>query len=233
MGVINFNMIKKHIPNFITCLNLFSGSMAVYYAFQANYTAVLWLVLLAAVFDFFDGFAARLLKAYSPMGKEMDSLADVISFGLAPGALAFSLLRESPLPDWVAFAGFIIPVFSALRLAKFNIDERQTSSFIGMPTPANAIFWIGIGYSHDNMLAVNEWVLLGLIVGFSLLLVSEIPMFSLKFKSMSLKANQLQYIFLLVCIILLAVLQLNAFAPIIAWYILLSIVVSLFKKQAK
>jgi len=215
-------MIKKHIPNFITCLNLFSGSMAVYYAFQGNYTVVLWLVLLAAVFDFFDGFAARLLKAYSPMGKEMDSLADVISFGLAPGALAFSLLRESPLPDWVAFAGFIIPVFSALRLAKFNIDERQTSSFIGMPTPANAIFWIGLGYSHDKMLAVNEWVVLGLIILFSLLLVSELPMFSLKFKKIKDKQNILQLVFLAGAAALLGSFKLEAFSLIIIWYIVLS-----------
>jgi len=223
----------KHIPNFITCLNLFSGSMAVYYAFQGNYTVVFWLVLLAAVFDFFDGFAARLLNAYSPMGKEMDSLADVISFGLAPGALAFSLLHESTLPDWVAFTGFIIPVFSALRLAKFNIDERQTSSFIGMPTPANAIFWIGLGYSFSSFLTNNSWIILIFILVFSLLLVAEIPMFSLKFKSYSWKNNQLQYIFLLVCIVLLAVLQLNAFAPIIGWYITLSIIVSQIKKPAK
>ena len=142
----------SHIPNFITSLNLFSGAMAVYFAFQANYELVLILVLLAAVFDFLDGFAARLLKAYSPMGKELDSLADVISFGMAPGAVAFSLLRASELPEWAAFAGFIIPVFSALRLAKFNIDERQTTSFIGMPTPANAIFWIGLGYSYNESL---------------------------------------------------------------------------------
>jgi len=223
-------MIKKHIPNFITCLNLFAGSMAVYYAFQANYPAVLLLVLVAAVFDFFDGFAARLLKAYSPMGKEMDSLADVISFGLAPGAVAFSMLQESGLPLWLSFAGFIIPVFSALRLAKFNIDERQTSSFIGMPTPANAIFWVGLGYSFSELLIANNWLILIFIVVLSGLLVAEIPMFSLKFKSYGWKANQLQYIFLLVCIGLLAVFQLDAFAPIISWYISLSIIVALFKK---
>ena len=177
-------MIKKHVPNFITCLNLFSGALAVYFAFQANYELVLILVLLAAVFDFLDGFAARLLKAYSPMGKELDSLADVISFGLAPGAVAFSMLQASELPQWLAFAGFIIPVFSALRLAKFNIDERQSSSFIGMPTPANAIFWIGLGYSYHENLAQQPYFVLGFIALMSLLLVSELPMFSLKFKNL-------------------------------------------------
>lgn len=223
-------MIKKHIPNFITCLNLFAGSMAVYYAFQANYAAVLLLVIIAAVFDFFDGFAARLLKAYSPMGKELDSLADMVSFGLAPGTVAFSMLQESGLPLWLSFAGFIIPIFSALRLAKFNIDERQTSSFIGMPTPANAIFWVGLGYSFSELLIAHNWLILILIVVMSGLLVAEIPMFSLKFKSYGWKENQLQYIFLLVCIALLVVFQLDAFAPIISWYISLSILVRLLKK---
>ena len=187
-------MITKHIPNPITCLNLFSGSMAVYYAFLGNYELVFALVLLAAVFDFFDGFAARLLKAYSPMGKELDSLADMVSFGLAPGAVAFSLLRQTAFPEWLAFAGFIIPVFSALRLAKFNIDERQTTSFIGMPTPANAIFWVNAAFSFSGLLIENSWAILILIVVMSGLLVAEIPMFSLKFKNFSWKSNQLQFV---------------------------------------
>lgn len=220
-------IMKKHIPNFITCLNLFAGSIAVYYAFQGNFPIVMLLVILAAVFDFFDGFAARLLKAYSPMGKEMDSLADVISFGLAPGVVAFSLLKQSGLPLWLCFAGMIIPVFSALRLAKFNIDERQSSSFIGLPTPANALFWVGLAYSFSNFLIANNWLVIILIIIFSALLVAEIPMFSLKFKSFNWTNNKLQYIFLIVCIILLIMLQLNAFAPIILWYIVLSIIIAL------
>jgi len=132
----------SHIPNFITCLNLFSGSMAVYYAFQGNYPAVLLLVIIAAVFDFFDGFAARLLKAYSPMGKEMDSLADVISFGLAPGVVAFSLLSQSTLPHWIAFAGFIIPVFrhcawqslisTSAKLLHLSVCQRLPMPFFGL-----------------------------------------------------------------------------------------------------
>lgn len=220
-------IMKKHIPNFITCLNLFAGSIAVYYAFQGNFPIVMLLVILAAVFDFFDGFAARLLKAYSPMGKEMDSLADVISFGLAPGVVAFSLLKQSGLPLWLCFAGMIIPVFSSLRLAKFNIDERQSSSFIGLPTPANALFWVGLAYSFSNFLIANNWLVIILILIFSDLLVAEIPMFSLKFKSFNWTNNKLQYIFLIVCIILLIMLQLNAFAPIILWYIVLSIIIAL------
>jgi CDP-diacylglycerol--serine O-phosphatidyltransferase len=225
-------MIKKHIPNFITCLNLFAGSMAVYFGFQGNYQAVFGLVLLAALFDFLDGFAARMLKAYSPMGKELDSLADMVSFGLVPGVVVFSMLSKSTLPPWISFAGFIIPVFSALRLAKFNIDERQTTSFIGMPTPANAIFWTGLGYSYAAVLISNSWILLILTVIFSYLLVAEIPMFALKVKNLAWKDNQIQYIFLVVSIGLLAGFQLNAFPMIIAWYILLSIILFIIKPKA-
>jgi len=216
-------IMKKHIPNFITCLNLFAGSIAVYYAFQGNYPVVMLLVIIAAVFDFFDGFAARLLHAYSPMGKEMDSLADVISFGLAPGVVAFSLLSQSGLPLWLNFAGMIIPVFFFFFLAKFNIDKRQSSTFIGLPTPANALFWVFLAFSFSDFLIANNWLVIILILIFSALLIAEIPMFSLKFKSFGWSKNKLQYVFLIVCILLLIMLQLDAFAPIILWYILLSI----------
>ncbi len=223
-------MIKKHVPNFITSLNLFSGCVAVFFAFQDNYKAAFVAILIAAVFDFMDGFAARLLKAYSPMGKELDSLADVVSFGLAPGAIVFSLLSNVEIA-WLPFVGFLIPVFSGLRLAKFNIDTRQTDSFLGLPVPANAIFWSGIVYSFSAFLLSYVWVVVGLVVLFCYFLVSEIPMFSLKFKSVAWKNNALQYIFLIVCLILLIILQLDAFAPIIGWYILLSIGMGLFKKS--
>ena len=122
---------KKHIPNFITCLNLFSGCVAVYLAFNGHHEGAFIAIMLSAVFDFFDGFASRLLKAYSPMGKELDSLADMISFGLAPGAIVFSLLSTTGVGEYLPFVAFLIPIFSGLRLAKFNIDDRQTSSFIG------------------------------------------------------------------------------------------------------
>jgi len=215
--------LTKHIPNFITTLNLFSGSVAVYYAFNGDFHIAFYAILLAAFFDFLDGFAARLLSAYSPMGKELDSLADVISFGLAPGAIAFSLLEQSNLPSWLRFAGFIIPVFSALRLAKFNIDERQSDSFIGMPTPANAIFWIGISFSFSEVLIANPWLTLGAILILSLLLVSEIPMLALKFKGAGWQKNSSQYLFLAGCLLLLVFFQLNAFWLIILWYVLSSV----------
>lgn len=223
-------MIKKHIPNFITTLNLFSGCVAVYLAFKGNYQGAFIAILLSAVFDFFDGFAARLLKAYSPMGKELDSLADLVSFGLAPGAMVFSLLSVAGMNEWLPFIGFLIPVFSGLRLAKFNIDDRQTSSFIGLPVPANAIFWGGMIFSFSLFLLGNFWLFLLLIALFCFLLVSEIPMFSLKFKNIKWKENQIQYIFLIVSAILIAFFLHDSFALIICWYILLSIMVALIKK---
>jgi len=223
-------MIKKHIPNFITCLNLFSGCLATLLAFKGNYSGAFIAILVAAVFDFLDGFAARMLKAYSPMGKELDSLADIISFGLAPGIIVFSLLTEANVNEWLPYMAFLIPVFSGLRLAKFNIDDRQTTSFIGLPVPANAIFWAGLVYSFSPFLLSNIWVLLILIGLFCYFLISEIPMFALKVNSLKWKANQLQYIFLIMSIALLAALQLNAFAPIIGWYIALSAIVAIFKK---
>ncbi len=224
-------MIKKHIPNFITSLNLFAGCMAIYYGFRGNYELVLLFVLVAAVFDFADGLAARLLHAYSPMGKELDSLADVVSFGVAPGVLVLSMLMQSGLPQWMAFAGFIIPVFSALRLAKFNIDDRQASSFIGLPTPANALFWVGLGYSYSEILIANNWFILAFTVIFSGLLVSELPMFSLKFKNLKWKDNQVQYFFLIISIVLIAVFGTKALALIIAWYIVFSIIIHFLKTK--
>ena len=222
---------KKHIPNFITCLNLFSGCVAVWLAFNDNFEGAFLAIILSAIFDFFDGFAARLLKAYSPMGKELDSLADMISFGLAPGAIVFSLLSETGINELLPFFAFIIPVFSGLRLAKFNIDDRQTSSFIGLPTPANAIFITGMAFAYPDFLVTHLWLLVAITVVFSYLLVAEIPMFALKLKSLAWNENQIQYIFLFGAILILAALQLNAFAPIIGWYIILSIINALLKSK--
>jgi len=221
---------KKHIPNFITSLNLFSGCVAVFLAFNGNYQGAFIAILIAAVFDFLDGFAARMLKAYSPMGKELDSLADVISFGMAPGAIVFSLLNETGINELLPYLAFLIPVFSGLRLARFNIDERQTSSFIGLPTPANAIFWAGLAFSFSDFLVTNLLILVVFTLLFSYLLVAEIPMFSLKFKSLAWKDNQIQFLFLIGCAIILAIFQLNAFALLIGWYILLSVIVAIFRK---
>ena len=225
--------LKKHIPNTITCCNLLSGCVAAVYAFEGAYPIAFACIIMGAVFDFFDGLSARALKVSSPIGKELDSLADVITFGLAPATMVFSWLREcadAHLDMLAAFAvpffAFLLVAFSALRLAKFNVDERQTSSFIGLPTPANALFWgaLVIG-SHDKIVtAPYGWLLVLALVGlFSWLLVAEIPMFSLKFKNLSWKSNRTAYIFLLVSIVLLIVLGITGLSAVIGWYIILSI----------
>ena len=228
------NAITRHIPNTITCLNLFSGGIACVMAFQFKYDLALFFVILSAIFDFFDGLAARTLKAYSNIGKDLDSLADNVSFGLVPAAIVYSLMVEkmaitesSFFHNWLPYAAFLISVFSALRLAKFNNDTRQTSSFIGLPVPANALFWASLVCgSHDLLLsnAIHPLWFVALICLFSWLMVSEIPMFSLKFKNLSWKDNKVSFSFLAVCIPLLIFLKTSGFAAIIVWYVLLSIV---------
>ena len=224
---------RRHIPNTITCCNLLSGCVAATYAFEGIYTIAFVCIIMGAVFDFFDGLTARALKVSSPIGKELDSLADVVTFGFAPAAMVFSWLRECAdahldmlMAFVVPFLAFLLVAFSALRLAKFNVDERQTSSFIGLPTPANALFWgaLVLG-SHDKMVASPfGWVLIvALVLLFSWLLVAEIPMFSLKFKSLAWKPNRIAYIFLLVSLVLLICLGLNGLSAVIGWYIILSV----------
>ena len=224
---------RRHIPNTITCCNLLSGCIAATYAFEGAYTIAFICIIMGAVFDFFDGLTARALKVSSPIGKELDSLADVVTFGFAPATMVFNWLREcadvhlNALPAFaVPFLAFLLVAFSALRLAKFNVDERQTSSFIGLPTPANALFWgaLVLG-SHDTIVSSPYgWMLvIALVVLFSWLLVAEIPMFSLKFKSLAWKANRTAYIFLLVSLVLLIFLGLNGLSAVIGWYIILSI----------
>lgn len=227
------NAIVRNIPNTLTSCNLFSGCIAAYMAFHGNYKEALLFIVLGAMFDFFDGMTARLLHVSSPIGKELDSLADDITFGLVPAAIAFSLFKEVYYPDFLMpvagimpYTAFLIAVFSGLRLAKFNIDERQTSSFIGMPTPANALFWASLavgGHSFlisDNFNAIYLFVL---VVVMSLLLVAELPMFSLKFKDLSWGHNKVSYIFLIVSLPLLIIFQLSGIAAVIIWYILLSL----------
>jgi CDP-diacylglycerol--serine O-phosphatidyltransferase len=201
-------------------------------AFEMNYQWAVGFIILGAVFDFFDGMLARLLHVSGPMGKELDSLADDVTFGLAPAVMVFSLFKEMTMPDALAPIAFIVPyfafliaVFSVLRLAKFNIDTRQTSSFIGLPTPANALFWgsLLIG-QHDFLISArfNVYELMALVVLTSWMLVAEIPMFSLKFKNLAWKENRVKYLFLLVSVLLLLWLGIAGLAAVIVWYVLLS-----------
>ncbi len=233
------NCITRHIPNFATACNLFSGCIAAVMAFQANYEMAILFIILGATFDFFDGMLARLFHVSGPLGKELDSLADDITFGFAPSVIVFSLFKEVQYPafmqciaDIFPYTAFIIAAFSALRLGKFNIDPRQSSSFIGLPTPANALFWGSLvvgGHSFLISDAFNALYLFILVLLMSYLLVAELPMFSLKFKNLSWKDNKISYIFLLVCIPLLVIFRISGFAAIILWYILLSL---LTKKKA-
>lgn len=217
---------KKHIPNTITCCNLISGSVATYYAFLSDYQLALLFIVVGAVFDFFDGMVARLLYVSSPIGKELDSLADDITFGFAPSAIIFSYLSSFHIHIiFIPFMAFVMAAFSALRLAKFNLDERQALGFIGLPTPANALFWgsliVGLdqsGYTFEGL----EWVILAGVFISSYLLIAEIPMFALKFKHWGWKGNEIKYVFILSCVPILLLLGIIGLAVIIAWYVILS-----------
>lgn len=219
---------KKHIPNAITCCNLISGCIATYWAFQGDYRLALLFIVIGAVFDFFDGMTARLLHVSSPIGKELDSLADDITFGFAPSAIVFSFLSPltTQLSPYIPYLAFVMAAFSALRLAKFNLDERQALGFIGLPTPANALFWgsliVGAGQYIAPLPYTPYIILIGTFVS-CFLLISEIPMFALKFKSWGWKGNEVKYIFLLTCIPLLLFFGISGLSVIIAWYVVLSI----------
>ena len=228
---------KKHIPNLLTCLNLFSGCIAAIMAFNGEYLWVVVWIVIAALFDFSDGFAARLLKAHSPIGKDLDSLADMVSFGFVPGITVFAFLQQNMIRvtanetvgEFLPYLGFLLTIFSALRLAKFNIDKRQTESFIGLNTPANTLFWVCFIYGMVNDLTYITTghmytILVGIIV-FSILLISEIPMFSLKIKSLKWKNNESRYFLLLFGLALIVIFRSPlAISGIILMYIALSLI---------
>lgn len=227
--------ITRHIPNTITCCNLFSGCVATCMAFSGEPGKALLFIILGAVFDFFDGMTARLLHVSSPIGKELDSLADDVTFGVAPATMVYSLLYTLNYPAWLEdlcgvlpYVAFVMAAFAALRLAKFNLDERQTTSFIGLPTPANALFWASLIVGAGDRLQQVSWswaVVLVLIALSCWIMVSEVPMFALKFKQWGWRGNEVRYVFLLSCVPLLLIFGISAFAIIIVWYVVLSIIV--------
>jgi CDP-diacylglycerol--serine O-phosphatidyltransferase len=230
-------MIKKHIPNSITCCNLISGCIATACAFSGNHEMALVWIIIGAVFDFFDGMSARLLHVSSPIGKELDSLADDVTFGVAPATIVFSELSVIDYPSSLEFLrgilpyfAFIMAAFSALRLAKFNLDERQTTSFIGLPTPANALFWGSLIVGASDLIEATAWslpIMMVMICVSSWLMVSEIPMFALKFKQWGWKGNEVRYGFILFSLILLILFRITAFAMIIACYFIVSVYLDL------
>lgn len=235
------NIIVKNIPNSITCCNLISGCIATYNAFLGDIRMALLWIIVGAVFDFFDGMSARLLKVSSPIGKELDSLADDITFGFAPSAIIFYELSIMEYPSellmlkpYLPYFAFVMAAYSALRLAKFNLDERQSLGFIGLPTPANALFWGALFVGAQNFMESTAYMLpvvLLMICVSCWLLIAEVPMFALKFKQWGWKGNEVKYIFLISCLPLLMIFGITAFSVIIAWYVVLSVVVNLRNKK--
>lgn len=230
---------KRHIPNVITCLNLLSGSIAVYLATSNQFVIAFMFILLGAFFDFWDGLVARKLGVSSKLGIEMDSLADDITFGLAPSMMLMCYLK--PIIGWWALIALLMAAFSALRLGKFNIDERQTSSFLGLATPANAIFWGSITCLPYQAVCQpwGPWCLLAISLLSCWLLVCEIPFCSLKFKSFAWKDNYDKYVFLMGTLIIIIGCSIKAFiasnihiltyagALIILWYVLVNVTLSI------
>ncbi len=224
-----------NFPNALTCCNLICGCMATGAAFHGHFEWAFVMIIGGAVFDFFDGMAARALGISSPIGKELDSLADVVTFGVAPSAMIFQLFGLVQYPEWLLpvapylpYTAFIMAAFSALRLAKFNLDERQTTSFIGLPTPANALFWSSLMVGQLPFLAsprFNAVFLFLFMLMFSFLLIAEIPLFALKFKNFSWDDNKIKYLFLVGALCLLILFRdATAISLIILWYIVLSLV---------
>jgi len=252
-------MFKKQIPNIFTLLNLLSGIIAIIFALSDKLVEVAFFVFLGIFFDFFDGFFARKFNVQGELGKQLDSLADMVTSGVVPGIVMFQLLLyatkgqyfmqlSSEIGSWqdysetyfyfIPFIGLIIPLASAYRLANFNIDERQTNSFIGLPTPAMAIFVLSLPlilfYSDKQFfidLIHNKYVLITITLLGSYLLNAEIPLFSLKFKNYSFADNKIKYAFILLTILLLIVLKTVAIPLIIALYVLISVIDNISKKN--
>lgn len=237
---------KKHIPNLITLGNLLCGVLAVGFAASgALYIAAL-LICLGIFLDFFDGLTARLLGVSSPLGKELDSLADVVTSGVAPAYILYALIENAyncfgniPLIHYLSYAAFLMPLFAAYRLAKFNLDTRQSHSFLGLPVPSNALIWVGIALTTncccfnttEEIIPIIEspvfpYCLIAVSLVTDILMISELPMFSLKFnfKDLSWKTNHIQYTFLIGCVLIIAAThQWYAISLIILWYILFSL----------
>lgn len=238
--------IKKHIPNTITLLNLFCGCIAVVFVSKDQFETAFLFVCLGIFLDFFDGFFARLFKVSGPLGLQLDSLADMVTSGVVPGFVMFKMMQSSSVymtEGWLQFfpyLGFIITLGSCMRLAKFNIDTRQTDSFIGLPTPANALFILSLSlvkeyYSVDSLMVLEifteKWFLLLITLFSAYILNAEIPLFSLKIKKFNFQDNALQIIFLVISILLLFFLHYLGLTLVIIFYVLLSVINNKFIKK--
>ncbi len=232
------NKIKKNIPNSITCLNILAGLLSIICSIKGN--EPLWglqgyewgyiFIGIAAVADFLDGFSARLLHAYSEMGKELDSLCDLVSFGVAPAFAVYSCMEINGM-EWMKWLALLIPVAGALRLARFNVDTRQTVNFIGLPIPANAIFWIGytsMAYSGSALLT-NPWVFVIAVLLESWLMVSPLRLFSLKFKTWGWKGNEFRWLLILTAVALVFCMG----VPGLMWLIIVYVAYGIFDGSRK
>ncbi len=215
----------QHIPNALTSANLLSGCLGLISLFGNYPVEPAYFIWAACLFDFFDGFAARLLKISSPIGKELDSLADMVSFGVLPAMAMYQWIDSSGGASWLSYIALMIAVFSALRLAKFNIDTRQTDSFIGVPTPANALFLTSLVFLPESVRTIifTTPVLTGITIVFSLLLVAPFELFALKFKDFSWVNNKLRLTFLALSVFLIILLKAGALPIIILSYIIISL----------
>lgn len=223
----------KQIPNTITCLNLISGCVGIVLVFKGEFFWASHCIYAGLIFDFLDGFMARILKVSSPIGKELDSLSDMITFGVLPAAIFFSVMQQQQYSSsWWSYGAVVIAVFSAIRLARFNVDERQTSSFIGVPTPTNAMFISALPFIAEKNIFPSFFaqpvLMLALAILLSWLLVSGIPLFALKFKSFGWAENKFKYILLMISLVLLLSFSYLAIPLIIACYIILSIIENKF-----
>lgn len=234
--------IKKHIPNIITLLNLFCGCIAVVFVAEFRFDYAFIFVAFGIFLDFFDGFFARLFKVSSPLGLQLDSLADMVTSGVVPGFVMFQMFQgfeyDPEIISIYSAFGFLITLGACYRLANFNIDTRQTDSFIGLPTPANALFILSLplifkDYEYEliNNLLSNRWVLVAITLMSAYIMNAEIPLFSLKIKSFNLKDNLLQIVFLTISVALIGFLQFLGVAIVILFYVLLSVLMNIFQKK--
>lgn len=236
------------VPNMFTSFNLVCGVIAIYFAFNYEIKTAVYLMIAGAFFDFIDGFMARLLKVSGELGKQLDSLADMITFGLLPGVLIFTVqhnllfknaseYQQFSILHWIYFfSPILIPVFSAIRLAKFNIDTRQTNTFVGVPTPANALFFASLSWTltYDNNFITAHLslplIISILIVIFSFLMNAELPLFALKFKSFKFKENIIRYVFIVSSLLLLVIFKIPGILAAVFLYLLLSLIVTINNK---
>lgn len=223
------------LPNLLTLSNLLCGAMAIVSALVwGDLSTSFWLIVAAAVCDFFDGMVARLMGISGPLGVQLDSLADDISFGLAPSAILFVLfgrVNGGALPEWLGYTVFLFSAFAALRLAKFNIDEEQHTEFRGLPTPAATLFVVSLGWAseHVALIPVTAWVVLATAWVLSLLMISNLPMFSLKFKGLAWRGNEVRLLFVAASVALIALLRIESFLVIIPAYVVVSAVMRAIK----